>query len=133
METIDPEEPIYELHVNGRRVAMLCAPRWEDMFWCSYQIRPIDQEADRVLRDRKIWETVNFTIKDSRGGFPNRHTFSGGYTEFCDGNTDRLTFRSLWPPQPGRKNGVLNWLTRKLRCSVHWLRTLAGQRTKIVK
>jgi hypothetical protein len=121
MEQIDPEEPMYELLVNGRKVATLCAPRWEDMFWCSYQVNPTDADAECVIRDTKTWETVNFEVRDSRGGIPNQLTFSGGYTEFCNGNTDRLTFRSLWPPQPTRVNVTLNWLKQKLSRFLYWL------------
>jgi hypothetical protein len=113
MQSIDPEEPIFELHVNGKQVATLCTPRWEDMFWCSYRIKPLDADAERIVRDTKIWETVSFIIKDSQGGIPNQHTFSGGYTDFCDGRTDRLTFRSLWPPQPTKIKNRLTWLTQQ--------------------
>jgi hypothetical protein len=34
------------------------------------------------------------------GNIPNPNTFSGGFGDFCDRKTDRLSFRSLWPPLP---------------------------------
>lgn len=110
MENFDPEEPIYELLVDGKQVATLCAPRWEDMFWCSYRIKPTDPDAERVIRNTKTWETINFTVRCCRGEIANQNTFSGGYTDFCNGKTDRLTFRSLWPPQQTRLNVTLEYL-----------------------
>ncbi|HBJ37182.1 MAG TPA: hypothetical protein DDZ51_20995 [Planctomycetaceae bacterium] len=133
MEHIDPEEPMYELFVDGKKVATLCAPRWEDMFWCSYQIKPTDADAELVIRNTNTWETVNFTVRDSRGGIPNQHTFSGGYTDFCDGKTDRLTFRSLSPPQSTRANVALNWLKQKLSRFVYWLLQPVEKQPKNVK
>ena len=40
---------------------------------------------------------------------PNTLTFSGGYNDFCDGLTNRLSFRSLPPPDAMRKP---SWVQR---------------------
>ena len=96
---IDPTCTVYLLYVDDVHLADLSAPEFQDMFWCSYVLTPTSDEAIAVLRDEKTWEHVNFTIKDKHGKFPNTNTFPGGYNSFCNGETDRLTFRSLFPPR----------------------------------
>ncbi len=97
--TID-SEPVFDVYVDGSRVATLVDPEWEDMFWCSYRVEPTSEEGDRIVHDEQTWELVNFVVRDTKGGVPNPNTFSGGHRLFCDRKSDRLSFRSLWPPQP---------------------------------
>lgn len=120
MENMDPNEPIFELHVNGVHVATLFAPEWEEMFWCSYRLEPTSDEGDAAIRDEKTWETVNFTVTDCNGRFPNSNTFTGGYREFCDRKSDRLSFRSLWPPRPKRSTAARLWLAKRLKAILRW-------------
>ena len=91
--------PIYEFFVGEVKVALLYEPKFEEMFWCSYRIEPVSKKADEILRDERIWENVKFTIKAADGSFPNSNTFGGGSKDFCDGKTNRMLFRSLWPPE----------------------------------
>ena len=100
MESIDPSEPLFQIHVDDRCVAIVFDPRFEDMFWCSYRLEPVDEHGDSVIHDEKTWEKVAFSAKDKDGREPNPLTFSGGFSGFCSRETDRLSFRSLWPPQP---------------------------------
>lgn len=102
MENIDPSEPIYEIHANDRCVAIMFEPEFDDMFWCSYRLEPVDQFGDSVIHDENTWEKVAFSVRDKKGREPNPLTFSGGFTDFCSRTTDRLSFRSLWPPRPPR-------------------------------
>ena len=96
--TIDPNVAIFELFQGDKKLATLYDPKREEMFWCSYRIEPTSEEADTVLRSDEIWNEVKFTIKDPDGSFPNPNTFSGGHEAFVRKETDRLSFRSLWPP-----------------------------------
>ena len=91
--------PAYYLYVDGNHVASLSEPEQEDMFWFSYLLTPTSESANSILRNAKTWERVSFTIKDLDGNIPNPDTFSGGYDSFCLGETNRLTFRSLVPPE----------------------------------
>lgn len=100
MQDIDPNAPIFQIYSNDRHVATMFDPRVEEMFWCSYRIEPVDANGDLVIHDSKTWEHVAFEIRDMRGDTPNPKTFSGGFEDFCDRKTDRLAFRSLWPPIP---------------------------------
>lgn len=102
MKDIDPSEPIFEIHTNDRCVAIMFDPKLEDMFWCSYRLEPVDKHGDSVIHDEATWENVAFSVKDKNGREPNPLTFSGGFADFCCRTTDRLSFRSLWPPRPPR-------------------------------
>lgn len=102
MEHIDPDEPLFRIFVDGKHVATLCDPHVEDMSWCSYRLTPVDESADIIIHNGKTWEKVAFVVTDMDGNFPNSHTFPGGFYDFCDRKTDRLSFRSLWPPHPPR-------------------------------
>ena len=91
-------EPIYYLCISGSRVADLSAPKCLDMFWWEYTVSPVNENAASELRNPLLWQNANFTIVDESNQQPNPTTFSGGYGPFCDGETDRLSFRSLPPP-----------------------------------
>jgi len=93
-----PEPPIFELFVGNDKVAYLHEPKREEMFWCSYRIEPISDEADGILHEEAIWNDVRFTVRTKDGRIPNAHTFTGGdLVAYCKRETDRLSFRSLWP------------------------------------
>ena len=91
-------DAIYFLCIDGVRVAELSDPQPVDMFWWDYSISAIDEDGEAKLRDPLLWQEVGFTIVDAENLQPNANTFSGGYDQFCDGSTNRLSFRSL-PPQ----------------------------------
>ena len=98
MQANDPNTPVFELYVGDEKVGLLYEPKREEMFWCSYRIEPTSEAADRILRDETIWNEVNFTVRAKDGRIPNAHTFTGGdYVAFCKRESNRLSFRSLWP------------------------------------
>ena len=99
-------EPIYYLCVDGACVAELSDPQWLDMFWWEYCVTPVSESGASAIRDHLVWENVNFTIVDRSNCEPNPKTFSGGYEEFCNGDTNRLSFRSLPPPDSTQKQPV---------------------------
>lgn len=118
MEHIDPGEPMFHIYADAKHVATMFDPRFEDMFWCSYRLEPVDGSGDVIIHDGKTWEKVAFVVKDMDGNVPNPNTFSGGFHDFCDRKTDRLSFRSLWPPQPPRVSlatRVLNAIAKVFR------------------
>ena len=56
----------WDLELDGRVVAHLDQPRWEDMFWISYRITPITDDAElaaRLLTERfwrDEWGSLTF-------------------------------------------------------------------------
>ncbi len=56
MQHIDPEEPMFHIYVDAKHVATMFAPRFDDMFWCSYRLEPVDERGDVIIHDGKIWE-----------------------------------------------------------------------------
>ena len=95
---LDPNAPVFELFVGDEKMAILYEPKREEMFWCSYRVEPISETADRILHDEATWTEVRFKVSAKDGGIPNPHTFTGGdFVTYCQRETDRLTFRSLWP------------------------------------
>jgi hypothetical protein len=90
--------PTFELFAGDEKLAQMHDPKWEEMFWCSYRISPVSEAADRVLREEAIWSEVRFTVRTKDGVVPNPHTFPGGdFAAYCKRETDRVSFRSLWP------------------------------------
>ena len=118
MDGIDPQEPIYNVYVDGVLVATLFEPRIDDMFWCSYRVEPTNEYGDLAIHDETTWERVNFTVTDMCGAVPSRKTFSGGYHGFCDRKSNRLSFRSLWPPGESRLDSVVLWLKDRIRAII---------------
>jgi hypothetical protein len=94
------DAPVFELFVGDNKLAHLHEPKWEEMFWCLYRIVPLSDAADRILHDETTWKEVKFTVIRAKDGTPNPHTFTAGdFVIFCKRDTDRLSFRSLWPPK----------------------------------
>jgi hypothetical protein len=97
-EKPDPNAPVFELFVGDTKVAHMHDPKREEMFWCSYRLAPVSEDADRILHDEATWNEVRFIVRARDGRVPNAHTFTGGdFVLYCRRETDRLSFRSLWP------------------------------------
>jgi hypothetical protein len=99
-DSLEDGDPVFFLHHDGAVVAELYDPQYVDMFWCGYRVKPTSAFADAVIHNETIWQKVDFAVKSADGTVPNQHTFTGGFRTFCERKTDRLTFRSLWPPTP---------------------------------
>jgi len=98
MPDTDPAAALFELYVGDEKMALLHDPERVEMFWCSYRVEPTSETADRVLHEEATWNEVRFTVGAKDGRIPNVHTFTGGdFVAYCRRETDRLSFRSLWP------------------------------------
>lgn len=96
MPTPDPRLATFEIYVAEQKVAVLRDPKREEMFWCSYRVEPVSEEAEKILRDETTWNEGKFTVRAKDGR--TLPTFAGGgFVTFCKKETDRLSFRSLWP------------------------------------
>lgn len=96
MQAPNPSAALFEVYVAERKVASLHDPQRVEMFWCSYRVEPASEEVENILRDEATWNNLKFTVmaKDGRAF----STFTGGdFVAFCRKETDRLSFRSLWP------------------------------------
>ncbi|TWU09925.1 hypothetical protein Poly21_52530 [Allorhodopirellula heiligendammensis] len=89
--------PLYVIEVDRATLAELTDPAWRDMFWCEYTLRPTDDESDAALHDPNLWNDVLFAVRHVRTQTIAENCFSGGFDLYCQRETDRLTFRSLWP------------------------------------
>ena len=96
MQPTDPNMPLFEVYVGEQRVALLHDPKRIEMFWCSYRVEPASEQADKIIHDEAIWNEVKFTVRAKDGR--TLRTFTGGdFVAFCKRDTNRLSFRSLWP------------------------------------
>ena len=96
MQPTDPSTPLFEVYVGEQKVALLHDPIKLEMFWWSYRVEPTSEEADRIIHDETMWNEVKFTVRAKDGR--KLPTFTGGdFVTFCKRETDRLSFRSLWP------------------------------------
>lgn len=89
-------EPVFNLYVNGLRVADLFDPQPVEMFWCSYRVVATTSANDLLIHNCNLWEEADYTIKPLHAPHTNQQTITGPYQEFCERKTDRLWFRSLW-------------------------------------
>ncbi len=80
---------------NGRRIALLSDPRYEDMFWVSYAIEPLtedEEERRRLLESEEFWLT-KFVYRSRQfdevagNAFPALKPFAG---------PGRVTMRALY-------------------------------------
>jgi hypothetical protein len=68
---------------NGRRIAALSEPQWEDAFWVSYAIEPLteDEEERRQLLESDTFWLTEFVYRSMQFGevadnaFPALHPF----------------------------------------------------------
>ena len=101
---------MYFLCKDGARIAELSDPQSSDMFWWDYRVEPTSLAGEAMIREPQLWEETEFTIVDEDGNEPNPQTFSGEYGLFCQGLTDRISFRSLAPiSSPAVSAGFGNW------------------------
>jgi hypothetical protein len=89
--------PLYVIEVDGAVLAELTDPSWSDMFWCDYTLRPTNDESDAALHNPNLWNEVLFAVRHVRTQTIAEHCFAGGSDLYCQRQTDRLSFRSLWP------------------------------------
>jgi hypothetical protein len=104
----DPNTPIFEHFLEQKKVASLYEPWFDDMFWCSYRVEPVSKAADKLLHDEATWDELMFTVKTPDGSEPDLPAIpSLNAIEFCRRETDRLVFRSLWPPSPPKVGPIV--------------------------
>ena len=96
----------------GERLAWLADGRLEDVFWTSFVVTPLDEEAAAALSEPEAWESATVVGRD--GAPPNPHTFASATTvrDWVDGRTNRVWFRSLGPRDVNTPSRWLRWLWR---------------------
>ena len=79
------------VEMEGRPVALLSDPRWFDMFWTTYRMTPLIEDAATLaqLQDVEFWRTC-----ESRG-VKFRHRASAAISEYAFPGWDPF-------PEPGR-------------------------------
>lgn len=101
IEVTDPDSPLFEIWVNGRQIADLIEPAYEEMFWCSYRVVPLDVECRDRLRNYDLWDQCGFEIRSPATGEIVGVSLAAGcsFKAYCEGLSPRIEFRSLWPPR----------------------------------
>lgn len=113
LDVVDPQRPFFEVWADGEKLADLIEPAWEEMFWCSYKLIPTDQACEHRLRQYELWDKCKFEIRNPTTGRVVGPSLAGGssFHQYCENNTDRIDFRSLWP---GRERSPKQALWKKL-------------------
>jgi hypothetical protein len=68
---------------EGRRLASLTEPRYEDMFWVSYRMEPVTDDAEeraRLLNDKDWWLACVFVYRSKTFGEVVPWAFAAGHT-----------------------------------------------------
>lgn len=83
-------------------VARLRDPMYHDMFWYRYRVEAVSENVEHLLRDKKTWDECKFIVQLPGHDLPGPDdketwTFSGGCLQYCCGETDEMSFRSLTP------------------------------------
>jgi hypothetical protein len=117
----DPQRPVYEMWVDGQKMADLVEPAYEEMFWCSYKLIPVNPLCGERLRDYDMWNECRFDLREPTTGRVFDVSLAGGYSfqEYCHSRTDRVDFRSLWPPNERIENRsrfakFIDWILSRL-------------------
>jgi hypothetical protein len=118
LDVLEPQQPFFEVWVDNQKMADLIEPAWVEMFWCSYKLIPVDAECNQRLRKYELWNECKFEIRHPASGHIAGISLAGGWSfqEYCKSQTERIDFRSLWPPKERFKNGpsivgrLLYWL-----------------------
>lgn len=83
------------VEIDGRRVAALKSPQWYDMFWDSYEIEPLTEDAGerrRILTDIQWWDSDVLVYRSRDFDDIAENAFAGG--DFVE--EARLVFRGLY-------------------------------------
>ena len=89
--------PLYLMEIDDAIIAELTEPLWSDMFWCDYIVTPTNADADILLHDPELWNQVRFAVRHVQTQVIVENCFAGGFDPYCERESDRVSFRSLWP------------------------------------
>ncbi len=116
LDDFDPDVAIYDLYLDEVHIAKLYEPRFEEMFWCSYRVEAVSDEGDAIVHDETLWQGVDVKVFDAEGNEPGALIAAiPSCEDFCARETDRMMFRSLWPPQPPQPPTLLKPFSRLVR------------------
>ncbi len=83
------------VEIDGRRVAALAYPRWVEMFWCTYNIEPLTDDANerqQMLTQISWWHNSKLVFRNRKFNLTAQSAFAGG--EFYE--TGRNSMRGLY-------------------------------------
>jgi hypothetical protein len=81
---------------DGRRLALLTDPRWEDMFWYSYAVEALTEdsvEKERIVSDETWWHDLVLVFRSREFDIVAPTAFTG-LTVFTE--SGRVTMRALY-------------------------------------
>ena len=97
---------------DGVPVAVLVDPRYEDMFWHSYRVEPIEGTAlPDVVFEAGFWHAGTLVFRSRATGEAVRDAFAGGETPTRE--QPRVIMRGLYSGlQPTMVERVILWYRR---------------------
>jgi hypothetical protein len=96
---------------EGRRIAVLTDPRFEDMFWFSYAVTAIADDAQTVgaIRTPEFWRTAELVFRNRGTGEIAINAYPGA--QALTENRDRVWMRGLYVSiQPTAVERLRLWL-----------------------
>ena len=86
------------IEVEGRRIARLEDPRFEDMFWDSYRLLPLTDHPEdrRLLHCKDFWDACKAVYRNCEFDEVVPGAFASGSAEIRLRETGRLAVRGLY-------------------------------------
>ena len=85
----------WHVELDGRRVALLAYPRWAEMFWCTYNIEPLTDDADerqQMLTQISWWHNPKLIFRSQKFNRTAPSAFAGGNFD----ESGRIPMRGLY-------------------------------------
>ena len=106
------------VEVEGRKLAVLTDPQWDDMFWVSYRMEPLTEDAEEraLLYTAEFWYCGKVVYRN-REFDDVVSAFVGGPGYGPVAETGRLSMRGLYLMVPDHPWGwVFSWWKRFWYC-----------------
>ncbi len=104
---------------DGRRLAALTEPWWEDQFWFSYRVEPLTDDPATLeeLRSDGFWQRFDRLVFRSREfGTAIPYAFPGGIPGQTVRESGRVSMRGLYVPVRCYPwDSLLLWLWRRVK------------------
>lgn len=121
IETNFGQECGWYVEVDGRKIARLSDPQWEDQFWFSYRLEPLtDDSKDRaLLYSGEFWDSCKAIFRNCEFNVVAPFAFAGGLSDELATRlreTGRISMRGLYLKVPEYSwDGLFFWLRRRFQ------------------
>lgn len=85
------------IEYQGKVIGELIEPKFEDMFWVSYQLNQLDEEAENILSSIELWNQCEFQFRNKKTGNYAPNAIIAGKHLLSNEMTDkRIAMRALY-------------------------------------